>query len=117
MRLHTFILRLKDTGKLIGLVTINRRGEQAGRVHNLGYVFDPEYHGRGYAAESCRAAMAHVFGTLAADGILTGTRGENVSSVRLLRRLGLREKADSPGEWGMTRDEWLALEQKQSDSR
>ena len=34
---------LKSTGKLIGLVAINRREEQEGRVHNLGYVFHPGY--------------------------------------------------------------------------
>ena len=79
-------------------------------MHNLGYVFHPDYHGQGYAVESCRAAMAHVFGQLAADGILTGTRRANVASVRLLTRLGLQEKEISRGEYGISREEWLALE-------
>src|SRR5512142_3308740 len=30
---------LKDTGKLIGMVAIERRKGADGRVHNLGYVF------------------------------------------------------------------------------
>ncbi len=100
---------LKDSGKLIGMVAVERRKGADGRVHNLGYVFHPEYHGQGYATECCQAAMAHLFGSLGADGILTGTRDENVASVRLLQRLGFREKADSPGEWTMSRDEWQAL--------
>ncbi len=31
----------KATGKLIGLIAIERRKEQEERVHNLGYVFHP----------------------------------------------------------------------------
>jgi RimJ/RimL family protein N-acetyltransferase len=54
--------------------------------------------------------MAHVFGQLAADGILTGTRPENVASVRLLARLGLRERDAARGEYTISREQWLALE-------
>jgi RimJ/RimL family protein N-acetyltransferase len=105
---------LKTTGKLIGLVAINRREEQEGRVHNLGYVFHPGYHdGQGYATEACRAAMGYLFETLAADRILTGTHPDNQDSVRLLQRLGLREVAR--GEFAMSRAEWLAMDNKVTD--
>lgn len=97
---------LKSTGKLIGLVAIEQREGQTGRVHNLGYVFHPGYHGQGYATEACRAAMAYVFEQVMADGILTGTHPDNVDSVRLLKRLGLTEVAR--GEFAMTRAEWQA---------
>ena len=98
---------LKATGKLIGLVAIERRKDQEGAVHNLGYVFHPGYHGHGYATEGCRAAMDYVFGQLAADGILTGTHPANEPSVRLLKKLGLRKV--SRGEFAISREEWLAL--------
>lgn len=100
---------LKGTGRLIGLIAIDRRRDQAERVHNLGYVFSPEYHGRGYALESCRATMVYVFGELAADGILTGTNVANAASIRLLRKLGLREREAAPGEYAISRSEWLAF--------
>jgi len=98
---------LRSTGKIIGFVAINRRTEQAEDIYNLGYVFHPGYHGQGYATESCRATMAYLFDSLAADGILTGTRTENEASVRLLKRLGLKEIA--PGEFALSREEWLAF--------
>ena len=98
---------LKATGKLIGLIAIERRKDQEGPVHNLGYVFHPGYHGRGYAAEGCRAAMKHVFGRLAADGVLTGTHPANEPSVRLLKKLGLKEI--DRGEFTISIEEWLAL--------
>jgi [ribosomal protein S5]-alanine N-acetyltransferase len=97
---------LKATGTLIGMIAIDRREGQQGRVHNLGYVFHPGTWGRGYATEGCRAAMGHLFGPLAADGILTGTRPENERSVRLLVRLGLAEVAR--GEYALSRADWLA---------
>jgi RimJ/RimL family protein N-acetyltransferase len=100
---------LKATGKLIGLIAIERHKDQEERVHNLGYVFHPGCHGHGYATEGCRAAMDYVFGQLAADGILTGTHPANQPSVRLLKRLGLTEI--DQGGFVMSREEWLALGQ------
>jgi ribosomal-protein-alanine N-acetyltransferase len=98
---------LKATGKLIGLIAIERRKDQEGLVHNLGYVFHSGYHSHGYAAEGCRAAMEYVFGQLGADGILTGTHLDNEPSVRLLKKLGLRSV--DRGEFTISRVEWLAL--------
>lgn len=100
---------LRATGKLIGLVAINRREGQTGRVHNLGYVFHPEYRGQGYATEACQAAIGYIFGPLAAVGILTGTNLAHEASVRLLKRLGLVQVA--PGEFALSREEWLAASQ------
>ena len=100
---------LKEIRKLIGLIAIERREGQEQRLHNLGYVFHPSYHGHGYATEGCRAAMTYVFENLAADGILTGTDPENTSSVALLNRLGLQ--AIGGGEYVISREEWLTLGQ------
>lgn len=97
---------LKEIGKLIGMIAIESREGQGQRIHNLGYVFHPGYQGRGYATEGCRAAMAYVFGPLAADRILTGTHPDNKPSVALLNRLGLRAVGD--GEWTISKEEWLA---------
>jgi RimJ/RimL family protein N-acetyltransferase len=103
---------LKTTGKLIGLLNIHHREELEGRVHGLGYVFHPDYHGQGYATECCRAGMEHVFGPWAADRIRTGTHPDNEPSVRLLTRLGLKEVAR--GEFTISREEWLALARSDS---
>jgi len=101
---------LKITGKVIGLVAIERREEQEERVHNLGYVFHPGYQGQGYATESCRVAMDYVYGKLGAEGILTGTHPDNRASVALLMRLGLKDIGE--GEFALSRDEWLALDRQ-----
>jgi len=82
---------LRATGKVIGLVAIERRKEHEEQVHNLGYVFHPGYQGQGYATESCKAAMGYLFDQLGAERILTGTHPDNKASVALLMRLALAE--------------------------
>ena len=99
---------LKATGRLIGLISMGRRDKPETVAHNLGYVFHPDFHGRGYATEGCRAAMGYVFDQLGADEIRTGTHPANTPSVRLLHRLGLREAGE--GEYAISREEWRALE-------
>jgi len=97
---------LNSTGKLIGLLDIHRKREMEGKVHGLGYVFHPNYHGRGYATESCRAGLDQVFGPREANEVRTGTHPQNKPSVRLLAKLGLKETAG--GEYTISRQEWLA---------
>ena len=101
---------LKAEGTLLGLVAINRRGDQDAPTHNLGYVFHPGYAGQGYATESCRAAMGYLFDQAGIEGILTGTHPDNKPSVALLKRLGLREIGE--GEWAMSKAEWTSLERE-----
>lgn len=99
---------LKPTGQLIGFIAINRREEQDGKVYNLGYIFHIDYQGKGYATESCQSSIGYVFGCLGADRILTGTHPDNIPSIRLLKKLGL--KKIKPGEFTISRKEWLAPE-------
>jgi ribosomal-protein-alanine N-acetyltransferase len=115
--------------KVIGFVALNREEDQSASVYNLGYVFNEDYHGYGYATEACRAVLDRAFGVLRADHVVTGTAAVNTPSCRLLERLGLRkisestnslrERADgTPIEFlGLTfavsRDEWLANAGKQ----
>jgi len=99
---------MKTMNKLIGFIAIDRREELEGQVHNFGFIFHPQYHGQGYAAESCQAAIKYVFEDLAADGILTGTHPTNKPSVRLLNNLGMKEV--TPGEFSISRGYWLTKE-------
>jgi len=97
---------LKASGAVIGLLAVERRKDHEEPVHNLGYVFHPAYHGHGYALEGCQAVMGYIFDQLGAVAIHTGTNPANEPSVRLLTKLGL--KRINPGEFTLTREEWLA---------
>jgi [ribosomal protein S5]-alanine N-acetyltransferase len=97
---------LQATSKLIGFVALNREEREDGLAFNLGYVFNFDYHGQGYATEACRAAIKHAFERLNAARIVTGTALANLPSCRLLARLGLHET--SGGMYALPRDEWIA---------
>jgi RimJ/RimL family protein N-acetyltransferase len=100
---------LKETGLPIGLLAIDLREDGEGQVHNLGYIFHPDYHGQGFAFEGCRAVMHYLFDQLRAVAIRTGTHPSNEPSLRLLKRLGLKE--NTQGEFEITREAWLAFHQ------
>lgn len=81
-------VELKDSGRLIGNVYLGRRDFEA---LELGFVFNREYWGRGFASESCRAVIERAF----ADGahrIFAECDPENENSWRLLEALGFRRE-------------------------
>ena len=88
---------LKDTGRFIGFVSLNPEQKEGVREYNLGYIFNSDFHSKGYATEACRAALEHAFGTLQADSMITGTAALNRASCRLLERLGFKKTVESTG--------------------
>lgn len=95
---------LKPDETLIGFVALSPEGEAEPPTLNLGYVFHEDYHGRGYAAEACRAAIAYAFGELRASRLVSGTAAANVASCRLLERLGFRKVAEQSGSFQTAAD-------------
>lgn len=94
--------------------------EQAKAVEaELGWSFDPEFAGRGYATEAVKAAMKLCFEDLGLRRIVAGCFAANEPSARLMERVGMRresvEKANSlhrSGQWmdsysyAMLKEEW-----------
>lgn len=58
----------------------------------IGYIFDPTYGGRGYATEAVTAMVAHAFDRLAVRRITAGCYADNLASVRILERVGMRRE-------------------------
>lgn len=97
---------LKETGRFIGFVCLNPEEKEGSREYNLGYIFDSNYRGQGYATEACRAMLWRAFGELQAGQVVTGTAPANLPSVRLLQRLGFRVTDESAGSYALSREEW-----------
>ena len=55
----------------------------------VGWALDPEVWGRGYATEGGAAALAHAFGELGRDRVVSITHPENAGSIAVMRRLGI----------------------------
>lgn len=87
----------------------------------VGWRFDPEVWGKGYATEGARAALDESFATLGLDEVYSIPQTENVASIRVAERLGMRPDRTvsipanaQRGEvearvFVISRDEWLDL--------
>ncbi|WP_416905610.1 GNAT family N-acetyltransferase [Micromonospora echinospora] len=69
----------------------------------LGYIFDPAHHGHGYATEAVAAMVAHAFERLGVRRITAGCFADNLPSVRLLEKVGMRREQHGVG------DSWHAV--------
>jgi RimJ/RimL family protein N-acetyltransferase len=88
---------LKDTNQFIGFVALNPEEGEDRREYNIGYVFDSDYHGGGYATEACKAILNRAFGPLQASRVISGTAAVNRNSCRLLEKLGFRRISEKMG--------------------
>ena len=86
----------------------------------VGWRFDPDVWGNGYATEAARCALDQAFTTLGLGEVCSIPQAENAASVRVAERLGMRldriatiPANDQRGElpaalFWITRDEWSA---------
>lgn len=82
-------VELKDSRKMIGNVYLGRRDFEA---REIGYVFNRNYWGRGYAAESCAALIQQAFAG-GVHRIYAECDPRNERSWKLLESLGFRREA------------------------
>jgi RimJ/RimL family protein N-acetyltransferase len=111
--------QVAETGELAGDVILfwHSREHAGGEV---GYVLNPALAGRGYATEAANAMLRLGFEGLGLHRIVARIDEENEPSVRLARRLGMRQEARLvqneffKGRWSnevdfaMLADEWFA---------
>lgn len=109
----------KQDHAMIGEVLLILRNEVA-RQGELGYIFHPDYHGFGYATEAAFGLLALGFDGAGLHRIYARCDARNVSSYRLMERIGMRREAHFrehilvKGVWdeeliyAMLEDEWTA---------
>ncbi len=113
---------IKESGKLIGNLYL---GKNDFDTFELGYVFNTEYQGKGYAFESGKALLEYAFSNLKARRVIAMCSTMNTSSWKLLERLKMRReglllqnvyfKTDDLGEpiwfdtyeYGILKSEWI----------
>ncbi|APB71540.1 N-acetyltransferase [Paenibacillus polymyxa] len=86
---------LKNNGILIGGMGIHVKDTNA----ELGYVLNPDYQGKGYAAEAARALLDFGFSTLAIHRIYATCRPENTASEKVMQQIGMQRE-------GLMREHW-----------
>ncbi|WP_020391649.1 GNAT family N-acetyltransferase [Kribbella catacumbae] len=115
----TIAVILRETGQHVGEVTLFMNSTEH-RTGEIGFVFHPDFHGRGYAAEASVELLRIGFEELGWHRIIGRLDARNTSSAALLQRLGMRQEAHFvrnefvKGEWAdeavfaMLAEEWEA---------
>jgi len=86
-------LQLRDTGECIGfcgLSTVSLLPNLPAGAVEIGWRLAPQHWGRGYATEAARAWLAHGFGALGLDEIVSFAVRDNHRSTAVMERLGMR---------------------------
>lgn len=78
----------KATGELIGWAGI--KYEEDSGAYDVGYRLMRSHWGRGVATEAARACIAYAFEQLHVKEIIGRVMHDNIASIRVLEKLGLR---------------------------
>lgn len=95
----------KESKKVIGEVFLFLRSQEH-QQGELGYVFNPDFQGKGFAFEASEAVLKAGFEEAGLHRIFARCDARNDSSYRLMERLGMRKEAHLvqneffKGEWG-----------------
>ena len=113
-------IELKETGVLVGDCALKIE-EHDERQAEIGYTLSRAYQGRGIASEAVSCVLEYAFVTLGLHRVIAITACENVASVALLERLGLRREGHFrqsvwlKGKWedeflyAMLQEEWWTM--------
>ncbi len=94
-----------EVGRVVGDVVLFWRDRDF-RQGEVGFVFNPEFHGRGLATEAAAAMLDLGFAGLRLHRVFGRCDARNTPSARLMERLGMRREAHFvhdeffKGEWG-----------------
>jgi RimJ/RimL family protein N-acetyltransferase len=109
----------REVGRVVGEVVL-RWTSREHRQGEIGFVLNPEFHGKGIAREAAEAMLRVGFDGLGLHRIAGRCDPRNKASAGLLERLGMRREAHLvhdeifKGEWGdvyiyaILEDEWRA---------
>ncbi len=102
---HQIALELKDGGNLIGDCVFHILAEDAQQAE-IGFTLSRKYQGQGYATEAVTRLVDYLFGELQLHRIRAICDVENLASIKLLERIGMRREAHFventwfKGKWG-----------------
>jgi RimJ/RimL family protein N-acetyltransferase len=95
---------LRETERLIGDCGIHVPATEP-RQAEVGLSLAPSYQRRGLATEALNALLGYLFGTRGKHRVIGSTDPQNVASIAMMRRVGMRQEASFveslwfKGEW------------------
>lgn len=86
-------VELKTQHKMIGHLFLAQTGPKDFMTYELGYIFNPSFHNRGYASEAANAAISYCFTALKAHRIVANCNPQNAASWKVLEHCGMTREA------------------------
>ena len=87
-RFYDFAVELKCSGKMIGTAGFTSFNENESSLE-IGYVFNPRYHGYSLASEAASHIIAYAFEAFSADSVFARCMPENHASRRVMEKCGM----------------------------
>ncbi len=86
----SFVIELRDDGRFVGIVGLAPQQVDGVAEVELGYRLMSEFWGLGLGTEAARVTRDYAFGTLGLPRIISIIEPENVGSIRVAEKAGLR---------------------------
>lgn len=86
---QVLVVSLKDSPEIIGAVCAVPGGDGIDE-YEISYLLSPRHWGKGYATEAAKALVVDCFGRLKAKRVIAKCRPDNLRSMRVAMRAGLR---------------------------
>ena len=86
-------VELKDENRMIGHLYLNQLEPKGKMTWELGYIFNPKYHGQGFASEACRALVLFAFKQFGIHRMMARCNPKNTPSWKLLEGIGFIREA------------------------
>ena len=83
---------LKETGKMIGQVYVGKTEPEKFNEYSVGYIFNPNYHNKGYCTEATKALCKYAFDVLHAHRLIAKCNPENIASWRVMEKAGFKRE-------------------------
>jgi ribosomal-protein-alanine N-acetyltransferase len=83
---------LKGDQKMVGHLYFKQIQPKEFQTWELGYIFHPDFHNRGYATESASGLVHYGFKHFGIHRVIARCNPENVASWKVLEKIGMRKE-------------------------
>lgn len=84
-----YVVELATEHKMIGHLYFQQQEPKDFMTWEIGYIFNPSYHGKGYASEASKALVAYAFENFKAHRIVGHCNPNNIASCKVLENAGM----------------------------
>jgi len=87
-----YSVKLRETNKHIGHIYFALGQPEKFKEYMLGYMFNKDYHNKGYCTESCRALIEFAFSHFDINRVKAMCNPDNIASWRVMEKIGMKKE-------------------------